>query len=110
MAAGKTYDVMINVPAAGGTALPDLRPPAEPVGQRDRARRRHAGVHQRQWRWRCRPLPISAAAVASADTYNSVIAGQTLTVSDPAKGVIANDVNVYGVTVVRRRRPAERSP
>ena len=34
---------------------------------------------------------------ANPDTYNSVIAGQTLTVSDPAKGVIANDINVYGV-------------
>ena len=36
--------------------------------------------------------PALAAAVANPDTYNSVISGQTLTVSDPAKGVIANDV------------------
>ena len=34
------------------------------------------------------------------DTYNSLIAGQTLTVSDPAKGVIANDINVYGVKLL----------
>ena len=34
-----------------------------------------------------------------ADTYNSVVPGQTLTVSDPSKGVIANDTNVYGVQV-----------
>ena len=31
-----------------------------------------------------------------------MIAGKTLTVSDPAKGVIANDINVYGVKVVGR--------
>src|SRR5207247_3076123 len=31
---------------------------------------------------------------------NSLIAGKTLTVSDPAKGVIANDTNVNGVTVL----------
>src|SRR5207302_2401331 len=40
------------------------------------------------------------AAVARPDTYNSVIAGRTLAVSDPAKGVIANDTNVYGVKVL----------
>ncbi len=46
--------------------------------------------------------PSFASAVAVADTYNAVIPCtaspcQTLTVSDPAKGVIANDTNVYGV-------------
>ena len=46
-----------------------------------------------------------AAAVANPDTYNSVIPGKTLTVSDPAKGVIANDVNVYGVKVVGTPSP-----
>src|SRR6267378_8093654 len=40
---------------------------------------------------------VFAAAVARNDTYSSVIAGQTLIVSDPAKGVMANDTNVYGV-------------
>ena len=46
-------------------------------------------------------LPQAAAfsgAVANADTYSSVVPGNTLTISDPAKGVIANDVNVYKVT------------
>src|SRR5207248_2090927 len=37
---------------------------------------------------------------ANPDIYNSVVSGQTLTVSDPAKGLIANDVNVYGVKVM----------
>ena len=41
----------------------------------------------------------AAAATAFADTYNAVLAGKTLTVSDPALGVIGNDVNIYGVKV-----------
>ena len=44
--------------------------------------------------------PVSATATANADTYNSVISGQTLVVSDPAKGLIANDIGIYGVMVV----------
>ena len=44
------------------------------------------------------PVRRTRAAVASADTYNALVAGQTLTVSDPSKGVIANDINVYGVS------------
>ena len=50
MAAGKTYDVMINTPAAGGTGL-HIRPPGKSVRQRHLARRWHAGLHKRQWRW-----------------------------------------------------------
>ena len=42
----------------------------------------------------------AAPALANPDIYNSVLSGKTLTVSDPAKGVIANDVNVLGVKVV----------
>jgi hypothetical protein len=47
-------------------------------------------------------LPAAAAltaAIARPDAYKAVVSGQTLTVSDPAKGVIANDTNVYGVAV-----------
>src|SRR5207247_9051038 len=43
---------------------------------------------------------VFAAAKANADTYNSLAAGPTFTVSDPSKGAIANDVNVYGVTLL----------
>src|SRR5258708_18590629 len=47
----------------------------------------------------------SAGAVANPDTYNSVLPCtaapcETLTVSDAAKGVIANDIYVYGVKVM----------
>ena len=95
MAAGKTYDVMINVPAAGGTALPvydrELSLSANAIG-RDAGMLAYISVSGAG-------LP-AAPALAAADTYNGVISGQTLTVSDPAKGVIANDTNVYGVAVV----------
>src|SRR5207244_5367474 len=45
------------------------------------------------------PLSLHDALPIS-DTYLSLIAGKTLIVSDPAKGVIANDTNVNGVTVL----------
>ena len=43
---------------------------------------------------------VFAAATANADTYDSLVAGQPFSVTDPSKGVIANDVNVYGVTLL----------
>ena len=43
---------------------------------------------------------IFAAAVARADTYDSLAAGQTFSVTDTSKGVIANDTNVYGVQLL----------
>jgi hypothetical protein len=100
MAAGKTYDVMINAPA-GGTALPIFDRELSLSGNaiaRDAGMLAYIGVNGAG-------LPVASgsgpfAAVANPDTYNSVIAGKTLTVSDPAKGVLANDVNVYGVKVV----------
>src|SRR6266853_1264006 len=48
-------------------------------------------------------LPAAVAiggAVARNDPYPSLVAGQTFTVSDPSKGVIANDTNVYGVQLL----------
>ena len=41
-----------------------------------------------------------ATVQANPDTYNAVIAGKTLTVSDPSRGVLANDVNVFGARVI----------
>jgi hypothetical protein len=100
MAAGKTYDVMINAPAAGGKALPVYDRELSLSGNataRDAGMLAYIGVNGAG-------LPtapaFATAAFAMADTYNSVIAGQTLTVSDPGKGVIANDTNVYGVQVL----------
>ncbi len=99
LAAGKTYDVMMNVPAAGLTALPvfdrELSLSANATS-RDSGMLAYLSVNGAG-------LPASPAitpAVANPDTYNSVVPGMTLLVADPAKGVIANDVNVLGVKVV----------
>src|SRR5437899_5403298 len=98
MAPGKTYDVTINVPAAGGTALPIFDRQGSLSGNatsRDAGMLAYISINGAG-------LPLAgslAAAVANPDTYNAVVAGKTLTVSDPAKGLIGNDVNVYGVQV-----------
>ncbi|HTY98756.1 MAG TPA: Ig-like domain-containing protein, partial [Rhodocyclaceae bacterium] len=99
MAAGKTYDVMINVPAAGGTALPIFDRELSLSGN---ATSRDAGMVA-YLSINGAGVPSSTAfagAVARPDTYNSVIAGQTLTIGDPSTGVMANDTNVYGVQVI----------
>src|SRR5205807_2632045 len=99
MAAGKTYDVMVNVPAAGGSALPVFDRELSLSGNaiaRDAGMLAYISINGAG----LPTTPALAAAVARPDTYNSLIAGQTLTVSDPGKGVIANDTNVYGVHVV----------
>ncbi len=99
MAAGKTYDVTINVPAAGGTALPIYDRELSLSGNaitRDAGMLAYISVNGAG-------LPSAGAiapAVARADSYNSLVAGQTLSVSDPSKGVIANDTNVYGVQLL----------
>lgn len=97
MAAGKTYDVMINVPTSN-IALPvfdrQLSLSAN-ASSRDAGMLAYISVNGAV-------LPGAGAlgaAQANPDTYNSVVPGQTLVVSDPSKGVIANDVNVYGVKV-----------
>jgi hypothetical protein len=100
LAAGKTYDVMLNVPAASATALPVYDRELSLSGNataRDAGMLAYIGVNGSG-------LPVApgtgvfAAAVANADGY-LVVPGSTLTVSDPAKGVASNDVNVYGVKV-----------
>jgi len=101
MAAGKTYDVTISVPSASSTALPifdrELSLSANSTS-RDGGMLAYISVNGAG-------LPstgafASTSAVANADTYDALVAGQTLTVSDPSKGVIANDIGVYGVQVV----------
>jgi hypothetical protein len=99
MAAGKTYDVMITAPAASLPALPIYDRQGSLSGNgtsRDAGMLAYIGINGGT----APNAPLLGAAHAVADTYNAVVVGQTLTVSDPAKGVIANDVNVYGVKVV----------
>ena len=95
MAAGKTYDVMINVPAAAGTALPVFDRELSLSGNaiaRDAGMLAYIGINGAI----LPAAPSLGIAVARADSY-SVVPGNTLHISDPSKGVIANDTNVYGV-------------
>ncbi len=104
MAAGKTYDVMINVPS-GSTALPVYDRELSLSGnaiERDAGMLAYITVNGSA-------LPaapaLSVVAIANPDTYKSLIPCTALpcpafVVSDPAKGVIGNDVNVYGVKLV----------
>jgi hypothetical protein len=104
MAAGKTFDVMIDAPAAGSTALPiydrELSLSANGVG-RDGGMIAYIGVNGAV-------LPVSGAfgaAVANPDSYPSLVPCAatpcpSFTVSDPGKGVLANDVNVYGASLL----------
>jgi hypothetical protein len=98
MAAGKTYDVMVNVPAAAA-ALPifdrQLSLSGNAIG-RDTGMFGYIGINGGT-------IPAAAAfagAVARPDTYPNVAPGQAFSVSDPSKGVIANDTNVYGVRLL----------
>jgi hypothetical protein len=119
MAAGKTYDVMISgpVPVAGATSVPALPVFDRQLSlsgnaiDRDAGMLGYIGIDAVSGINSTTNTPIIAAgtlpaaaaitaAVARPDTYNSVIQGHTLTVSDPAKGVIANDTNVNGVQVL----------
>ncbi|WP_109488884.1 choice-of-anchor D domain-containing protein [Occallatibacter savannae] len=101
MAAGKTYDVMIDAPAVNNGSAP-----AVPVYDRelslsgnaiarDAGMLAYIGVNGAG----APAAPGGGTAKANNDIYNAVIAGQTLTISDPSKGVIANDVNIYGVQI-----------
>jgi hypothetical protein len=103
MAAGKTFDVMINGPGAGAAALPVYDRELSLSGnssERDAGMVAYVSVNGGA----LPSAPAFAAAVAAGDNYSVVCptAGScnTLVVSDVAKGVLANDVNVYGVQVV----------
>jgi hypothetical protein len=105
LAAGKTYDVMINAPATSAPALAvfDRNLSLSTNNQRDGGMQAYINING--------TVPSLAApgtVAANADVYGTcspsgciplpgVIAAKDLVVSDPAKGLIANDVNVYGV-------------
>ncbi len=96
MAAGKTYDVMVNAPDSGSNALPIFDRELSLSGNatsRDAGMLAYIGING------AGIAAPSVAVQAVADTYNSIIAGQTLNIADPGKGVIANDVGINGVQV-----------
>ncbi|WP_341316742.1 choice-of-anchor Q domain-containing protein [Paraburkholderia sp. IMGN_8] len=97
LAAGKTQDVLLNAPATGALALPvfDRELSLSTNNQRDGGMQGYISVNSGA-------LPTASLAnqnaVANGASY-FFVKGTTLTVSDPAKGVKAKDVNVYGVEV-----------
>jgi hypothetical protein len=110
LAAGKTYDVMINVPVpASGSSGPPGENPVKPVtpplpifdrqlslstnNQRDGGMQAYISINGAT-----APATAGTAVLARDDSY-MLVTGAPLTVSDPAKGVIANDTGVYGVAV-----------
>src|SRR5467141_65688 len=96
LAAGKTYDVLITGPIATSLPVFDRQLSLSTNNQRNGGMLAYittqvpaAGL-----------LPSAAVtATAVADNY-PLVAGNTLTVSDPAKGVLANDIGIYGAKVV----------
>jgi hypothetical protein len=105
MAAGKTYDVMVNVPAASLPIFDREGSLSANSSVRDAGMLAYISVNGSG-------LPAVTAgagfgaAQANPDGYASIAAcagGSAscipLVITDPSKGVIANDVNVYGVMV-----------
>jgi hypothetical protein len=99
LAAGKTYDAMVHPAASNGTygaasyALFDRQLSLSTNNQRDGGMLAYLQVNGGA-------LPtVSATAQAIADTY-SLVAGTSLSVTDPGRGVMANDVGVYGVQLL----------
>ena len=108
---GQDLDVMINVPAAAATALPIFDRQLSLSANAHRARCRHARLHKRQWSGTAGRAALSTAAIADPDSYPPCCLAQpTLHRVRSAKGVIANDSNVYGVKVLTRPRPGTLSP
>jgi hypothetical protein len=99
--AGKVYDVLVSPPAANGTfasasyAVYDRELSLTTNNQRDGGMQAYLLVNGAQ-----APVTaqVSAGVVANPDQYY-LIPGTTLTISDASNGVLANDVNVYGVQV-----------
>lgn len=99
LAAGKTHDVMITPPATGGAYTPntfaifDRQLSLSTNNQRD-------GGMQAYLQVAGAALPGSSiTAVARPDTYY-LVPGNTIAVAEPAKGVMANDSGVFGVSVL----------
>jgi hypothetical protein len=100
MAAGKTYDVSINVPAMATSALPiydrELSLSANATG-RNGGMLAYIGINGTTPPAASSGVSPTAAAAVN-DTY-SLFPGQVLRVSDQGKGVTANDTGVYAVAL-----------
>jgi len=94
--AGKAYDVMMNAPASGVPALPvyDRQLSLSTNNQRNGGMQAYVSVNGSG-----APAFGALNAVANPDTYY-LVASNVLAVPTVARGVMANDVGVYGVTVL----------
>ena len=109
LAAGKTYDVTIQPVQASGNYTAATYPVFDRQlslstgNQRDGGMQAYisiaGGAATGTGSAAAAAAAAAAGAVANPDAY-FVIAGRTLSVADPAKGVLANDVGIYGVKVV----------
>lgn len=96
--AGKVYDVLMNVPAAGAPAVPvfDRELSLSTDNQRDGGMQAYISINGGA-------LPTALGAVNGVTPKNAqyyFVPNTTLTVSDPAKGVLANTVGIYGVEML----------
>ncbi|MGA3806977.1 Ig-like domain-containing protein [Ralstonia nicotianae] len=96
--AGKVYDVMMNAPAAGAPAMPvfDRQLSLSTDNQRDGGMQAYLSVNGGV-------LPTQMGAVNGVVAQSSqyyFVPNTTLTVSDPAKGVMANATGIYGVSLL----------
>src|SRR6266702_992565 len=103
LAAGKTYDVGIK-PATTGTnynpttyAAYDRQLSLSTNNQRDGGMLAYLNVAGATTG---AGTPSAAVTVAANPDNYFLVTGNVLTVSDPAKGLIANDIGVYGVAVL----------
>jgi hypothetical protein len=109
MAAGKTYDALINVTSSTQTtafAIFDRELSLSANGsERDAGMLAYVGVNASAVPAAASLIPATTGVTANNDTYASLVTCTAapcapIVVSDPGKGVIANDVGVYGVTLL----------
>lgn len=99
LAAGKTQDVIVMPPATSGNFTPATFPIFDRQLSLSINNQRDGGM-QAYLQVAGAALPGSGTtAVARPDTYY-LVPGNTLAVAEPAKGVIANDTGVFGVSVL----------
>ena len=95
LAAGKTYDVLINAPGSAAAALPvfDRELSLSTNNHRDGGMQAYIGVNAGA----TTPTITGFAAVANADHYFLPLDGSPLNISQASNGVVANDIGIYGV-------------
>jgi hypothetical protein len=99
LAAGKTYDLMMNAPVGVGGAAPPVLPVFDRQLSLSTNNQRDGGMQAFISANTASVLPVSATTVALSPDSFFCTAGVPLVVSDPGKGVIANDIGVYGVAL-----------